>query len=166
MYVRELYISVQWVFNNAICVTVLSLGCCTVIRIFGMVHLLQGVQQDMIIWVDSLRQSYTNVCQADVQILITCARNCGLHHIDHLGLGQCYVPFQNRTLGVMGTTETHDLCTQSVVTVRQCMSGSCTDLYNRCTKTPLASEWSPWYGVLPCALSELYACCKGYNGNS
>ena len=127
MYVRELYISLHQVHNNVICVTVLLLGCCTTMRIFGIIHLLYGVQQDTIICVHSLRQSYTDVCQTAVQIPITCARKCGMYHSVHLWVGQYHVPFLNRIPPVMEMTELHDLCIQCVEPVRQCTSGSCTD---------------------------------------
>ena len=93
MYVRELYMSVQLVYNNAMFVTVLSYGCGTAICILRIIHLLYGAQQDVIICLHSLRLSYTNVCQAAVYIPIKCSRKCGLHHIGHLGVGQCHFPF-------------------------------------------------------------------------
>ena len=93
MYITELYRSVQQVYNNAVCMTVLSLGCCTAMRIFGIVHLLYGVQRDLIIFVHSLRQSYTDVCQGAVQIRITSAWKCHLHHSPLLAVVHCHVHF-------------------------------------------------------------------------
>ena len=94
----------------------------------------------VIIFVYSLRQSYTDVCQAAVQIPITCAGKCGLRYSAHFGVWHCHVRFWNRTLALRGATEPHNLCAQSVVPVRRCTSGSCTDPYRGCTKMPLASE--------------------------
>ena len=66
----------------------------------------------------------------------------------------------NPTPTVQGATGSPNLCTNAVrAPARQCKSEDCTDLYSGCTKKMFASEFSPWGGVLLCALSELYTYC-------
>ena len=78
----------------------------------------------------------------------------------------CYARFQNCTFTLWGTTDLHSSCTQPVVPVRQCTSGSCNDPYTKCMKMLVASECSLWYGVLPYKLWELYIYCIRHHGST
>ena len=108
-------------------------------RIFGIVQLLYGLWRDPIICVHSLIKLCTYVCQRASKIRIIQSQKYHLRHCPHVVVGHCHVYFRNRTTTVRGATEPHNLCTQTVVPLSQCTTGSCTACVEQCHLTDSTS---------------------------
>ena len=71
MQVSKLYTSLQRLYQNAVCITVIRLGWCTAMRIIGIVPLLYEVPWHRPVCVQRLWHSYGDVSQTSVYIRTT-----------------------------------------------------------------------------------------------
>ena len=115
MYVRELYRSVQRVYENPVRVRVMFFQWCTTMRVFGIVHSLYKVPRDLPICVQSLcGHPYGNVSQEAVQLHTAGVPKCCLRQSAPLRVVYCYARFRNHTPALRGATGPSILCTKPV----------------------------------------------------
>ena len=143
---RNLYTSVQSVYQNAGCTTVVRFVWLTSMYILSILHLLYEVPRYLIICVKSLcGHLYGNVNQQFVQINTAVVLKSRLRQSSHLGVLYCHHHYRNCTPTVWGTTGSPNLCTKAVwAPVQQRRWASCTDSYSSCIKMPFASEFPNW----------------------
>ena len=137
---RELYGSVQQVYENAVGTIVFAMGSGTSLCVAGIVQLVYEAPWDLSVCVHSQWQPYFVRHQGAVEILSVCVRKCRLQHSVRHGVVICHAHCRNRAPSVRGSTGTPSSCTQPVAAVWHPLSWSCTDQYRSVLKCRLCQR--------------------------